>query len=75
MAVPMVVSAAAMIRSLNDSLTAADIKSILLETARTNITIEGKVVPIPPEVGGCVLAIDLAVKKVIEDRKNATVVH
>lgn len=72
MAAPMVAAAAAMIRSLNDSLNAVEIKAILVETARTSIDIDGKQVPVPEEVGGRVLAIDQAVKKVVEDRRNRT---
>lgn len=72
MAVPMVTSAAAIIRSLDEGLNASEIKTILMETGRTSINVSGKQVPVPAELGGRVLAIDLAVKRVIEDRTNGT---
>jgi hypothetical protein len=72
MAVPFVTAAAAMIRSLDPSLNASSIKSLLVETGRQSIYINGKQVPAPKEVGGRVLAIDLAVEKVIADLNNKT---
>jgi hypothetical protein len=56
MATPQVASAAAVLKSLNSKLTAAQIKQILVETAR----------PGPDKMGG-ILAIDEAVFKVISD--------
>jgi hypothetical protein len=72
MAVPFVTAAAAMIRSLDPSLNASSIKSILVETGRKSIDVNGKQVPAPKEVGGRVLAIDLAVEKVIANLNNST---
>jgi hypothetical protein len=65
MATPHVTAAAAMIRSLDPSLNAKEIKKILVDTARTSITLDGRDVAAPPELGGRILAIDLAVEKVI----------
>lgn len=71
MSVPFVTSAAALIRSLNPSLDAAQIKSLLVETARTSIADEyGRQVSAPEEVGGRILAIDLSVEKVIENQRS-----
>jgi len=67
MATPHVTAAAAMIRSLDPSLNADEIKKILVDTARTSINLDGRQVAAPPELGGRILAIDLAVEKVIGD--------
>ncbi len=72
MSVPFVTAAAAMIRSLDPSLNASSIKSILTKTARTSIDVDGKQVPAPEEVGGGVLAIDLAVQKAIANQRNSS---
>jgi hypothetical protein len=72
MSVPFVTAAAAMIRSLDPSLNASSIKSLLVDTARQSIDVNGKQVPAPKEVGGRVLAIDLAVEKAIADLNNST---
>lgn len=73
MSVPFVTSAAALIRSLDPSLNAADIKSLLVETARTSISDAGGIqVAAPEEVGGRILAIDLSVEKVIENLKRSS---
>ncbi len=67
MSVPFVTATAALVRSLNPELNASEIKSLLVKTARTSIEVDGKEVPAPQEVGGRVLAADLAVKEVIGD--------
>ena len=72
MSAPFVTATAAMVRSLDPSLNASSIKSLLSETARTSIDIDGIEVPVPKEVGGYILAIDLAVQKVIASQRNAT---
>ena len=72
MAAPMVAGAAAIIRSLNSSLNASEIKTILLQTARPTVKVGSKEVSVPQKVGGCVLAVDLAVQKVIDSKRNAT---
>ena len=61
-----VAAAAALIRSINSSLTAGEIKEILVSTGRT--TIDGK--PVPNELGGRVLAIDEAVKKAMDGKSR-----
>jgi len=71
MSVPFVTSAAALIRSLDPGLDAAEIKSLLVETARTSIADEdGRLVFAPAEAGGRILAIDLSVEKVIENQRS-----
>jgi hypothetical protein len=72
MSVPFVTSAAALIRSLEPGLDASSIKSLLTETARASIEVDGRQVPAPEEVGGRVLAIDLAVQKVMANLRNST---
>jgi hypothetical protein len=72
MAAPMVAGAAAIIRSLNSSLNASEIKTILLQTARSTVKVGSKEVRVPQKVGGRVLAIDLAVQRVIDSNRNAT---
>lgn len=67
MSVPFVTATAALVRSLNPELNASEIKSLLVNTARTSIEVDGREVPAPQEVGGRVLAADLAVKEVIGD--------
>jgi subtilisin family serine protease len=72
MAAPMVAGAAAIIRSLNSSLNASEIKTILLHTARPTVKVGSKEVRVPQKVGGCVLAVDRAVQRVIDSKRNAT---
>jgi hypothetical protein len=64
MATPQVAAAAALIRSINPSLTAGEIKDILTKTGRNNIG--GK--KAPADLGGVVLAIDKAIDRVISER-------
>ncbi|HOO53558.1 MAG TPA: HEAT repeat domain-containing protein [Methanothrix sp.] len=73
MATPHVTAAAAMIRSLDPSLNAKEIKKILMDTARSSINLDGKQVAAPPELGGRILAIDLAVERVIGDLGGASI--
>jgi hypothetical protein len=72
MSVPFVTATVALIRSLDPSLNASSIKSLLTETARKSIDVKGRQVPAPKEVGGRVLAIDLAVQKVIANKRNSS---
>jgi hypothetical protein len=67
MATPHVSAAAALLRSLDPSLAAADIKDLLTSTGRTSVDIDGSMVPAPSQLGGRVLAIDLAVLDVINN--------
>jgi hypothetical protein len=69
-ATPQVTAAAAMLKSLNPDLTAADIKKILVETAATETDVSGKKVQIDESVGGRVLRVDRAVLKVLKDLKK-----
>ncbi len=72
-AAPHVAGAAAMLKAINPKLTAGQIKDILTATARQGVTIGAPddpaaiSNPIGAEVGGRVLAVDLAVLKVIND--------
>lgn len=72
MSVPFVTSTAALIRSIDSGLNASSIKTLLVETARKNIDLEGNQVPAPAEVGGGILAADLAVQRVMANLKNST---
>jgi len=74
MSVPFVTATAALVRSLDPSMNASAIKSLLVKTARTSIDVEGNQVLAPQEVGGRILAIDLAVQEVIANLRNSTVV-
>ena len=70
-AAPHVAAAAAMLRAINPKLSAGDIKDILVQTARSEVTVDDKSQSIAEEVGGRVLAIDQAVLKVINDKRSA----
>jgi len=72
MSVPFVTSTAALIRSLDPGLNASSIKTLLVETARKNIDLESNQVPAPAEVGGGILAADLAVQRVMANLRNST---
>ena len=72
MSVPFVTATVALVRSLDPSLNASSIKSLLAETTRKSIDVQGHQVPAPKEVGGGILAIDLAVQKVIANLRNST---
>lgn len=71
-ATPFVTAAAAIIRSLDPSLNASEIKVILAETARRSVDVGDSRFKAPKELGGGVLAIDLAVERVIANQKNQT---
>ncbi len=73
MSVPFVTATAALIRSIDPSLNASSIKTLLVETARMSIDVEGSPVPAPAEVGGRILATDLAVRRVMADLRNSTI--
>lgn len=66
-ATPQVTAAAAMLRTLDPSLSAADIKDILLTTGTTSFTDPktGVTTRVPAGVGGSCVAIDRAVLKVV----------
>ncbi|MBN2247626.1 MAG: S8 family serine peptidase [Coriobacteriia bacterium] len=68
---PEVAAAAAMLKAIDPELTAADIKRLLTETARTAIKTGGNEVATPASVGGRVLAIDQAVLKAINQKRVA----
>lgn len=68
---PEVAAAAAMLKAIDPDLTAADIKRVLTETARTAIKTDDTSVATPASVGGCVLAIDQAVFKVLNQKRVA----
>jgi len=72
MSVPFVTATAALVRSLDPSLDASAIKSLLVRTARKSIDVGGNQVPAPKEVGGGILAIDLAVQEVMANQRNST---
>ncbi|HSL57237.1 MAG TPA: S8 family serine peptidase [Acidimicrobiales bacterium] len=67
-AAPQVTAAAALLLAVNPDLTAAEIKAILTETARTTVRIGDDDVAIDQGVGGRVLAVDEAVRRVIAER-------
>ncbi len=72
MAAPQVTAAAALLLSIRPDLTAAQIKQLLSETARTQITRDdGTIQPIDPGVGGRVLAVDQAVRRLITEEREA----
>jgi hypothetical protein len=64
MAAPQVAAAASLIRSINPSLTADEIKTILLETTNQSV---GDV-EAPGDLGGGILAVGKAVEKTIKER-------
>ena len=66
MAVPHVTATVALIRSINPGLNAGEIKELLTETGRSSI--EG--VDAPEDLGGSVLAIDIATERAIKDRPH-----
>jgi hypothetical protein len=72
MSVPFVTATAALVRSLDPSLDASAIKSLLVKTARKSIDVGGNQVPAPKEVGGSIVAIDLAVQETIANLRNST---
>lgn len=69
-ATPQVAAAAALLRSINPELKAADIKQLLTATANTQTEINGKTVAIPAAVSGRLLALDKAVLKAINDLRR-----
>jgi subtilisin family serine protease len=72
MSVPFVTATAALVRSLDPSLNASSIKSLLVKTARKSIDVGGSQVTAPEGAGAGILATDLAVQKVIADLRNST---
>ncbi|MEN6610233.1 MAG: S8/S53 family peptidase [Methanoregulaceae archaeon] len=73
MAVPHVTAAAALLRSLDPSLSAGEIKQILVDTARTEVLSGNRTVQAPPELGGRILAVDrgtLAVINALRSREG-----
>lgn len=72
-ATPQVTATAAMMKSLNPKLTAAEIKTILTQTAAPGVTDNEKQMSVPfphDELGAGVLSTDFAIAKVIYDLKN-----
>jgi len=72
-ATPQVTATAAMMKSLNPELTAAQIKEILTQTAAPGVTDDEKQMSVPfphDELGAGVLSTDFAIAKVIYDLKN-----
>ena len=70
-AAPQVTSAAALIRSINPELSAADIKQILQETAAREVKRGDTVTDVPENMGAGVLRVDEAVLRVINDLRIA----
>jgi hypothetical protein len=68
---PQVTAAAAMMKALDPSLEAEEIKEILVRTAATEVTVGGTRVTVPAEVGGRVLRVDEAVLEVINRQRPA----
>ena len=68
---PQVAAAAAMLKAIDPDITAADIKRLLTETARTSIKTGDVEVATPASVGGRVLAIDEAVFALINETRKA----
>ncbi len=68
---PQVVAAAAIMRSIDPSLDAEQIKEILVRTAATEVTVGGTRVEVPANVGGRVLRVDRAVLEVINRMRPA----
>jgi subtilisin family serine protease len=64
-ATPQVTSAAAIMRSINPNLTAAEIKEILVESATAEVATGSRIQDVDESVGGRVLRVDNAVLKVI----------
>ncbi len=64
-AAPQVAAAAALLKSLDPTLTAGQIKDLLVETGDTEVTISGSRVTVPENMGGRVLRVDKAVLEVI----------
>jgi len=72
-ATPQVTATAAMMKSLNPKLTAAQIKDILTQTAAPGVTDDEKQMSVPfphDQLGAGVLSTDFAIAKVIYDLKN-----
>ncbi|MBF4509225.1 MAG: S8 family serine peptidase [Aeromicrobium sp.] len=75
-AAPHVTAAAAILKSLNPKLTAAEIKAILVATARPGVAAtstdpDAQSQLVPAEMGAGILAIDQAVLTVINDMRSA----
>ncbi len=70
MAAPQVTAAAALLKSIDPELTAADVKALLVRTARTSIKrSDGTDQAIDASVGGRVLAVDRAVFELIKQER------
>jgi len=70
-AAPQVTATAALLQALDPTLTAAEIKQILVDTAATEIAdpnISDRIIAVDPALGGRVLRIDNAVWKVLSER-------
>ncbi|MBN2114135.1 MAG: S8 family serine peptidase [Acidimicrobiia bacterium] len=74
-AAPQVTAAVAVLQALDPTLTAAQIKQILVDTAATEIAdpaISDRITAVDPALGGRVLRIDNAVWKVLSERLGVT---
>ena len=66
---PQVVAAAALIRSINPELNAADIKRILTESASREVDRDGNITEVPTSMGAGVLRVDNAVLQTINEMR------
>ncbi len=74
-AAPQATAAAALLQALDPSLSAAEIKQILVDTAATEIAnpdINERITAVDPALGGRVLRVDNAVWKVLSERLGVT---
>lgn len=74
-AAPQATAAAAILQALDPTLTAAEIKQILVDTAATEIAnpdINDRITTVDPALGGRVLRVDNAVWKVLSERLGVT---
>lgn len=71
MAAPQVTAAAALLLSLDPTLTPAEIKDLLVRTAATEVDLNGQKVAVSAGVGGRVLRVDEAVREVIREQRAA----
>jgi hypothetical protein len=66
-AAPQVTATVALLQAINPKLNAEGIKALLTGSADQEVTMDGKTVPIPPEIGGKLLKVDKAVLQAIND--------
>jgi hypothetical protein len=68
-ATPQVTATVALLQAINPKLNAEGIKALLTGSADQEVTMDGKTVPIPPEIGGKLLKVDKAVLQAINDMR------